>query len=283
MIKQFQSDANKILESVFRFGPNQSLLGVLSEPVEVQHDVSRPAIVLFNAGIVHRVGPFRMNVDIARQLSRSGFRCLRMDLSGLGDSGIRSGKLNSEERALLDAKDAFDGLEELGAEKFVVLGLCSGAFNAFQSACNDPRVVGLVSIDGVAFPTEGFRRREVTRKMNFRFVRNAIKRRLVGGDSDAANAGEALAESEFFSVEENPERCRAQFHELQNRGVKMNFIYTGGFEEFNGESQFEEMFGVNPNDQMQLSYFAESEHTFPIVEHRRLLVRNVCDWASRTF
>ena len=283
MINQFKNDANEIVESVFRFGPKQGLLGILSEPIEEQCDVNLPTVVLFNAGIVHRVGPFRMNVDIARQLSRSGFRCLRMDLSGLGDSGMRSGKLNSQERAMLDAKDAFDSLVELGSEEFVALGLCSGAFNAFQSALHDPRVVGLVSIDGVAFPTEGFRRREVTRKMNFRFVRNAIKRRLVGGDSDAANAGEALAESEFFSVEENPDRCRSQFHELQNRGVKMNFIYTGGFEEFNGEPQFEEMFVANPNDQIQLSYFAESEHTFPIVDHRRLLVRNVCDWASRAF
>lgn len=282
MITQSKNEANELVETVFRFGPNQSLLGVLSEPAEVEHDASRPAIVLFNAGIVHRVGPFRMNVDIARQLSRCGFRCLRMDLSGLGDSGIRSGKLNSEERALLDAKDAFDSLAKLGSKTFVALGLCSGAFNAFQSALHDHRVVGLVSIDGIAFPTDGFRRREVTRKMNFRFVRNAIKRRLVGGDS-VANEGEALAESEFFSVEENPERCRAQFHELKNRGVKMNFIYTGGFEEFNGESQFEEMFGVKPNDQSQLSYFAESEHTFPIVEHRKSLVEMICDWAGRVF
>ncbi len=279
MITQYKNIATEPTETVLSFGPKQSLLGILSEPVGVGAQ-ERPTVVLFNAGIVHRVGPFRMNVDIARQLSRCGFRCLRMDLSGLGDSGIRSGKLSSKERALLDAKDAFDGLEELGAEKFVVLGLCSGAFNAFQSACTDPRVVGLVSIDGIAFPTDGFRRREVTRKMNYRFVRNAIKRRLVGCDDVAVNEGEALAESEFFSVEENPERCQSQFHELKNRGVKMNFIYTGGFEDFNGESQFEEMFGAVPNDQVQLKYFAESEHTFPIAEHRRVLVDWICEWAS---
>lgn len=279
MITEAKDTTNEITESVFRFGPKQSLLGIVSEPT-CGVDPVRPTFVLFNAGIVHRVGPFRMNVDIARQLSRSGFRCLRMDLSGLGDSGIRSGKLTSEERALLDAKDAFDSLSKVGSGNFVALGLCSGAFNAFQSSLSDTRVVGLVSIDGIAFPTDGFRRREVTRKMNYRFVRNAIKRRLVGADHDVANEGEALAESEFFSVEENPERCRAQFHELKNRGVKMNFIYTGGFEEFNGEPQFEEMFGVEPNDQTQLSYFAESEHTFPIVEHRKSLVENICDWAG---
>ena len=63
------------------------LFGIVSEP---QHETNAPAILLPNAGATHHAGPNRLYVFLARALSRAGFRCIRFDLSGLGDSIIEN-------------------------------------------------------------------------------------------------------------------------------------------------------------------------------------------------
>jgi hypothetical protein len=47
-----------------------------------------PAVmfVLLNAGAVHRQGPFRLYVHLARRLAALGFSCVRFDQPGIGDS-----------------------------------------------------------------------------------------------------------------------------------------------------------------------------------------------------
>ena len=118
-------------QQVCNFGTDGHLLGILTTPDEDVRIPDAPVALILNAGIVHRIGPFRLNVDIARDLADQGFSTLRMDLSGLGDSGPRTGKLELENRAELDAADAMAFLQnETGVNKFVIVGLCSGAYNA---------------------------------------------------------------------------------------------------------------------------------------------------------
>ena len=73
-------------EQICNFGANNGLFGILTSPDDDAKLADAPVAIILNAGIVHRVGPFRMHVDIARQLAAKGFSTLRMDLSGLGDS-----------------------------------------------------------------------------------------------------------------------------------------------------------------------------------------------------
>ncbi|MEE2641685.1 MAG: alpha/beta hydrolase family protein, partial [Planctomycetota bacterium] len=242
------------VESVVRFGAGQRLIGIATPGNQSGYVTDRPAVVIFNAGIVHRVGPFRLSVDLARELAEAGFCVLRFDLSGLGESDFRGGRLEAEERALLDAQDAFRFMhEEFGTSAFVTAGLCSGAFNAFQVAVGDRRVRGLISMDGVSFETGGFRRREVTRRLNYRFVRNAIKRRALGiRGYEASDPASQLTQGEFFQVDENPDRVRRQLGELVQRRVAMQFVYTEGCDDFNGEAQFEEMFGPQPKELIEV-------------------------------
>ena len=80
-------------QQVCNFGTDGHLFGILTTPDEEVRVEGAPIALILNAGIVHRIGPFRLNVDIARQLAELGFSTLRMDLSGLGDSGPRTGKL----------------------------------------------------------------------------------------------------------------------------------------------------------------------------------------------
>ena len=124
-----------IEESTCRFGPGASLFGVLTRR---RNDLAAPAIILFNAGAVHHVGPNRIYVTLARRLADLGFACLRFDLEGIGDSVLRSpGRENHPypPTAADDARAAIDYLKgEHGCTRFIALGLCSGAHTAFHCA-----------------------------------------------------------------------------------------------------------------------------------------------------
>jgi pimeloyl-ACP methyl ester carboxylesterase len=114
-----------------------------------------PPIVLTSAGTVHRVGPHRLYVKLARRLARAGFRVLRVDLSGIGDSpagddGIEN--VTYPKDGYDDLGDAMDWLAtRTGAERFIVAGLCSGGDFAFQTAMRDARVTGVVIMNPRTF------------------------------------------------------------------------------------------------------------------------------------
>ena len=190
-----------ITETTCQFGPGDALFGILTKPDPTKAVAGAPIAVILNAGIVHRIGPFRLHVNLARELAEKGFSTLRMDLSGLGDSQARPGKLNAgDDRAVLDVADALDFLTQAtGTQRFVILGLCSGAFNAHQVAVKDERIIGTVFMDGIVFRTFGFYLNQYfLRFLGWRFWRNAIKRRLTGQEHANESTGSALAESEFF-------------------------------------------------------------------------------------
>jgi pimeloyl-ACP methyl ester carboxylesterase len=95
-------------------------------------DPDAPTILLPNAGATHHVGPNRLYVFLARALSRAGFRVIRLDLPGLGDSVIDD---VSEENDAYAPSTSADIASVIAAEKSVVLaGLCSGAHAAFHAA-----------------------------------------------------------------------------------------------------------------------------------------------------
>lgn len=116
---------------------------------------SLPAIVILNAGTVHRMGPHRMYVRMAREWARMGFNVFRIDISGIGDSPAEAGTTENvcyPPRHLVDVASAMDYLgKRLSAERFILVGLCSGADNAFQVSLRDPRVVSAVMMNPRTF------------------------------------------------------------------------------------------------------------------------------------
>ena len=275
-------------ESVVQFGPDNGLIGFLTTPDESVRVANAPTAVIINAGIVHRIGPFRLHVDIARQLAAAGYSTLRIDLSGLGDSQPRTEKLRGENRAVLDVTDAFDYLAaNHHADKFVLLGLCSGAFNAHQVSVKDSRVVGAAFIDGIVFPTTGyFWRHTVGRLFKPRFYRNAIKRRSNFKNQPYINedAGAELAESEFFFADDLRRDVIAKdLNDLKKRGVSMLFLYTDGYDDVCGRKQFREMYSIVPDNQIQVEYYAKAEHTFRIVENRNIACQRIVDWYQERY
>ena len=73
-------------EKAYRFGKDDCLTGIVAAPDNYPKTDIKPAVVLLNAGILHRVGPYRLHVDLARKLVSMNFTVLRFDLSGMPTS-----------------------------------------------------------------------------------------------------------------------------------------------------------------------------------------------------
>jgi pimeloyl-ACP methyl ester carboxylesterase len=136
-------------ETAVQFGAAQSLVGVLTRPDECRAPARAPAVIFLNAGSIHRVGPNRIHVQLARNLAARGFCALRFDFSGIGDSGSREDNIPFQASAVLETRQAMDYLETVqDVHAFVLAGICSGADVAVKVACLDRRVVGALAVNG---------------------------------------------------------------------------------------------------------------------------------------
>ena len=86
------------MEKIYQLGENKNLVTIALTPVNGSDGIEKPVILLLNAGLVHRVGPFRFNVDMARILSKLGYFTARFDVSGIGDSTMPKNAGSYEER-----------------------------------------------------------------------------------------------------------------------------------------------------------------------------------------
>lgn len=121
-----------------------NLDGVLVEPTEAREDDL--CVVMLNAGAVRRIGPNRMWVEAARRWASRGIPTLRLDVEGIGEADGDERPYKDDERLYVpdlipQVLAALDALQERGiAQRFVLVGLCAGAYWSFHGALRDPRV-----------------------------------------------------------------------------------------------------------------------------------------------
>lgn len=263
-------------EQGFRFGRADHLIGLAGLPAAP----STLGVIVLNAGMVHRVGPFRLHVDMTRRLNAGGYPTLRMDLSTLGDSGASGQALSRADQVRADVADAMDLLAtHAGCTRFVLIGLCAGAANAHLVACSDPRVAGAVFIDGFAYRTLGYRlRRYLPRLLDPRRVlryARALPKKL-----------QRRAEPIVFEVTVPPrEQVRRDYAGMLARGLQLCFVYSGGISEhLNHVRQFREMYGrVAKHPGTCVNYLAHTDHTYALTGDRRELLDMIAGWMARCF
>jgi hypothetical protein len=135
------------------------LFGILAQRPEPIGRRARTALLFLNVGSNHHVGPHRMYVTLGRELSALGFSAFRFDVAGLGDSrpppGIKENLLYSRS-SILDVQQAMTFLSRtIGAERFVLIGICSGAYLAFHTTVADSRVSGQILVNPQTFQWRG--------------------------------------------------------------------------------------------------------------------------------
>jgi pimeloyl-ACP methyl ester carboxylesterase len=142
-----------MIEEAILFGEKKSLVGILTIPPEEHMEAGDVAVILVNSGILHRVGPGRVYVKIARELAAIGFTAFRFDFSGIGDSKPRLDNLPFSKSSVDETQRAMDMIEKKrGIRRFILIGGCSGARVSLAAACSSPRILSSILIN---YPLDG--------------------------------------------------------------------------------------------------------------------------------
>ncbi len=129
--------------------------GIACEPVTAARAPAQ-AVFLGAAALPH-TGPNRAWVELARRWATLGVPSVRMDLAGIGDAdgdprglvdnaGLYSEQRQEEVLALLDQLE-----EQWGWDRFVLVGLCAGAYWSLHAALARRQVAAALMINLYAF------------------------------------------------------------------------------------------------------------------------------------
>jgi dienelactone hydrolase len=135
------------------------LVGVLGErDVAEAARTPRRAIVLLSSGHERRVGPHRLWVPYARERAAHGDVVLRLDLAGSGDSVRHAPSEHPQRPDAYDARCVADIgravawlRSEHGVGDVALMGVCAGAWQAWQVALSGADVQHVVAIDPPIF------------------------------------------------------------------------------------------------------------------------------------
>lgn len=232
----------------------------------------RPTVLFWNAGLLHRVGPYRNFVTLARALAADGFTTFRFDLGGLGDSPAHRDARSDEQRALDDVRAVMDGL---GHERYILVGLCSGAYQSHYIARDDERVVGCVFLDGFAWPTFGWRWRHWLTYYGRRMLRLGAWKRFLFTRRAAGGGGAGE-----WTTAPDREEARADLARITGRGARLLFVYTGGYVYYNYAGQFRDAMGDLGN--VDVEYIEKANHTVSLMTDRAELNGTILDWIRST-
>jgi hypothetical protein len=285
-----------VRDEALRLGPAGQLVGIVSHPASqgqtvLPSSVPATAVIILNAGVLHRVGPHRLHVQLARRLAGLGLPGLRLDLGGIGDSIASSDAMSFRDSAVADTRVAMTGLTEaVGAQRFVLFGVCSGADNSLATALVDDRVAGIVLVDPPVYPT----RRSQLRNLRARAAKSGSARELLrtGLDVAARELRRAAARFGRYPIDAPPGEGRElppvtvfgdQLAELAARGVAIFAVYSGIHgARYNHRDQIFELF-PELRGRIDHAYFPSANHTFTELAAQAELLDAVTGWVTRRF
>jgi pimeloyl-ACP methyl ester carboxylesterase len=270
-------------EQAVLLGSANKLVGIVAQPVS---PTQLPAIVIFNTGIVHRVGHHRMFVTMSRALATAGHTVLRFDFSGIGDSDPRTDGLSPLDSCIADIKEAIDWLSiHYQASRFVLAGLCSGADHAVAYGHTDERVVGLVLMDPSIPPTRRYyflflalRLKQLRSWLRFFTGRSRTARLLVQQAWHIVRTGK---DSVHGQQSESPPREVIERHYQQSieKKLLMLAVFTGETTRHAYREQMLEAFPkLSFGDRLRLEFFPGSDHTFGCEADRSRLIGLILNW-----
>jgi alpha/beta superfamily hydrolase len=285
-------------EEAVTFGANRSLVGILHRP-SADRDADRPAVLLLNAGILHRVGPNRLYVRIARELERQGFTVLRFDLAGIGDSQDGA---SAEGRTFFD--DTVDAMQfvqqRVGATRFMLMGICMGAKIALEVARRDTRVETLVLMEGIYVKSARYYvsrlldaskwKKLVTGDSHLvKQVRQRVQSRLrpkkpAASGAAAATAPPATIHRPLFLDQQAERNMGETLRTLLGRGAKIMLVFRDGNEiayNYRLQRRGDDIRAVGLPRGLDVAFIPFADHTFTPVGSQDLLLQATMAWIER--
>lgn len=282
-------------ESAHRFGRNGPLVGILTRQA-TGREPSRPAVLLLNSGIVHRVGPNRTYVKIARRLAERGFPSFRFDFSGLGDSPPRPDHLPLDQACIEETVAAMDLVQnETDGDRFVLLGICSGADAALLTAAIDSRVVGVAAINARRFGVTDDVFAEVRPRAMARHYRRIATSRSFGAHSVSRLSRGKLGWSDVLRAVRSQLSGLSARPALANGVPGLDLILERGVPIFCVHSEADEgldhlhalagkdLTGLRSKDGFRSEVLEGADHTFTMRWSQALLLARLEAWLEERF
>ncbi len=275
-------------EIACNFGTQSALVGVYTDATKADNELQRrPVVLLLNSGLLPNVGPYRLYVRLARHFSGIGFNTFRFDISGIGDSERRSDSLARGRQQIEDVQAAMDYLQsEFNEQKFVVMGICTGADNAHRAMLADTRIVGAVGIDGYYFKTPRYYFNAlINREIPKLFRKRAWVSRLstIKAYVDKFRNKNAIPNFESITIPFRwtvPDRKKTalEYQKFIDRDASNLCIFTGSWP-YNYKDQHSDAFPeITFGDNMQILYLKDADHVFPLTQDRQLLTDSISAW-----
>jgi dienelactone hydrolase len=279
-------------EEAVLFGNANTLVGTITNPERTINDL--PAIILLNAGLIHRVGPNRIYVKVARKMAELGILVFRFDHSGIGDSGARTDNLPVDKSVIAETQEAMDYLSAAkGIKRFVLMGICSGAETSAQTACFDPRVEGVILVNTLYYQYS----RAIADRVQADYYRRYASHRLdkwfkvfTGSASygkifkaiqsqvkNAFRLGKQHTSSQPSHFESE---LKTMLGSLKERGIQLLLVYN----ETPYDIVYLEMLAPQTYRQMAKSgqliveTIPNAGHTFPLLETQDQLCQRIQNW-----
>jgi pimeloyl-ACP methyl ester carboxylesterase len=276
-------------EEAAAFGRKNSLVGVVARPVAKHSGPQEVAVILLNAGILHRVGPGRIYVKIARELALLGFTSLRFDFSGIGDSKPRQDNLPFDKSSVDETQSAMTFLQaKCGTNAFILMGGCSGARVSFATAACDPRVTACILINFQVTPDDerdadaaSNERKDEHYYLKFAFRNSQSWLKFFTGRADYRKLSGVLASALRRRITprkpgtEPPQWAifRDELRRVIDRGVKPIFVCSEGDTSLDElrEAGGRELTQLCSQGKAELVVIPRSDHTFSsLADHERL-------------
>ena len=274
-------------EPVIFSNGDQQLRGVLHAPDDgcARADTG---IVFLHGWSGSRLGPHRMFVKTARELTDLGCTCLRFDFRGRGESDGETIRATIQ-TMIDDTACAVNFLcRKRPVEKLLLLGICSGGKVAIGAAAADPRVNGLAlwsaePLGELKDPDINTRKSvSAVRKYAAKAMRFDTWRRLLSGRVNVGLVKKAVLQHESSDKEELVRESALLKRFRRYRG-RVCFVYgtndpttTSAAENYAGfcrrcgiENEFHRIDGAN--------------HSFYSLQWERQVMDLTRDWVTRHF
>lgn len=275
-------------ENILTFGEGGRLTATLTRP---NGPTKSTAVLLLNAGVIHRMGPHRINVKLARALADQGYAVLRLDLSGQGDSEPSSTALSYDQQAVVDLQSAMDLVERLTSiQTFALAGICSAAHHGVSTAMADDRLKALWLMDTHSYPNAKTALVRVKRQLQVNPIGTllgwvsripSVLIKLLSTASTTGNAAPPRLDNPYASP--SREELATRMQTIVDKQVRVQLIYSGSFLwQFNYANQWRDTFKAYPAvAELPCDLIPDLDHTASTLHAQKRLIDSVSRFAAQ--
>jgi len=257
-------------------------------------NIKLPAIVIFNAGLVHRPGVNRAHVKLARKLCREGYNVFRFDYSGQGDSIAYPGILKNKNEVSYVTR-VLDVLgKKLKSDEFILAGICSGAEDSYNIALIDNRIRGVMMVNGTGLSVHHYNQLypEAKKKIQMRYYKKILAdideqvpvkngKKVVISVQEVHSPGRNFFNGEPEAAYINyPGRMPDPFEALKQKNIVFLLVLTEGSPAFD---LINIIYKKNKSPDFEYVFIKEADHNITPVWAQYELHDKIIGWCNKWF